>query len=251
MSRPVSDLSLLRRACAPCTLRQFCQQSDATMTLQERDFAGQVQAVQRGSSLFRVGDAQGSVYMVRSGALKTTAVTEEGEEHVLGFHLPGELVGLDALASGAHCVEAVALADTRVCAVPMQVLVARGATNPVRTRELLQIIGRDALESQAHVDVLMRRQASERLALFLHSMLLRCQGQEAAPAELHLPMSREDVGRYLGLAIETVSRGFTRLQDEGVIAVDGRTVRILDLEHLRRIAQLPDTDHEPPLQRQA
>jgi CRP/FNR family transcriptional regulator len=97
----------------------------------------------------------------------------------------------------------------------------------------------------------MRRQASERLALFLHSMLLRCQSQEAGLDELHLPMSREDVGRYLGLAIETVSRGFTRLQDEGVIAVDGRAVRILDIEHLRRIAQLPDTDHEPPLQRQA
>ncbi|MEO6186946.1 MAG: cyclic nucleotide-binding domain-containing protein [Steroidobacteraceae bacterium] len=251
MSRPIPDLKLLRRACAPCTLRQFCQQSGSAPTELERDFAGQVQHLERGATLFRVGDAQGSVYIVRSGALKTTAFTEEGEEHVLGFHLPGELIGLDSLASGEHCVEAVALSETRVCAVPMQVLVTRGATTPGRTRDLLQIIGRDAQESQAHVEVLMRRQASERIALFLHSMLVRCQRHEAGLDELHLPMSREEVARYLGLALETVSRGFTRLQDEGVILVAGRVVGILDVERLRRLAQVPGTDHEPPLQRQA
>jgi CRP/FNR family transcriptional regulator len=248
MSRPVPDLMLLRRACAPCTLRHFCQQTG--MPEAAEDYAGQVRTVARGDSLFRAGDAQGSVFIVRSGALKTTAVTEEGEEHVLGFHLPGELVGLDALASGEHCVDAVALASTRVCAVPMHLLVERGASSPGRMRELLQIVGRQTLESQTHVEVLMRRQASERLAAFLHDILDRS-GQAGAGLELHLPMSREDVGRYLGLALETVSRGFTRLQDEGVIVVAGRAVRIVDVEQLRRIAQLPNSDGEPPLQRQA
>jgi CRP/FNR family transcriptional regulator len=251
MSRPAPDLKLLRRACAPCTLRQFCQQSGAGPLDLAGDFAGQVQSLPRGASLFRIGDAQGSVYIVRGGALKTTAVTEEGEEHVLGFHLPGELVGLDSLGSGEHCVEAVALADSRVCAVPLHLLVERSAAEPARTRELLQIIGRDAQDSHAHVDVLMRRQASERIALFLHGMLMRFRRYDASAAEINLPMSREDVGRYLGLALETISRGFTKLQDEGVIEVAGRTVKIVDVEQLRRIAQLPDTDHEPPMQRQA
>jgi CRP/FNR family transcriptional regulator len=251
MIRPAPDLKLLRRACAPCTLRQFCQQSGSPTIDLAGEFAGQVQSVSRGASLFRVGDAEGSVYIVRGGALKTTAVTEEGEEHVLGFHLPGELVGLDSLGTGEHCVEAVALADSRVCALPMHLLVERSAATPVRTRELLQIIGRDALDSHAHVDVLMRRQAAERIALFLHGMLMRFRRNDEGAAEINLPMSREDVGRYLGLALETVSRGFTKLQDEGVIAVAGRSVRFLDVEQLRRLAQLPDTDHEPPLQRQA
>jgi CRP/FNR family transcriptional regulator, anaerobic regulatory protein len=82
-------------------------------------------------------------------------------------------------------------------------------------------------------------------------MLMRFRRYDASAAEINLPMSREDVGRYLGLALETISRGFTKLQDEGVIEVAGRTVKILDVEQLRRIAQLPDTNHEPPLQRQA
>jgi CRP/FNR family transcriptional regulator, anaerobic regulatory protein len=250
MSRPAPDLTLLRRACAPCTLRQFCQRSGLVHPGQDEQ-AAEVQGLPRGASLFRVGDAQGCVYIVRSGALKTTTVTADGEEHVLGFHLPGELVGLDSLASGEHRVEAIALTDSRVCAVSMQLLVAQGAATPGRARDLLQIVGRDAQDSQAHVDVLLHRQANERIALFLHNMMLRLQRQERGSTELFLPMSREDVGRYLGLAIETVSRGFTRLQDEGVIAVDGRLVQILDIEQLRRIAQLPDNDHEPPLQRQA
>ncbi len=251
MSRPAPDLKLLRRACAPCTLRQFCQQSGASTLDLAGDFAGQVQSLSRGSSLFRIGDAEGSVYIVRGGALKTTAVTEEGEEHVLGFHLPGELVGLDSLGSGEHCVEAIALSDSHVCAVPMHLLVERSTAEPGRTRELLQIIGREAHDSHAHVDVLMRRQASERIALFLHGMLMRFRRYDASAAEINLPMSREDVGRYLGLALETISRGFTKLQDEGVIEVAGRTVKILDVDQLRRIAQVPGTDHEPPLQRQA
>lgn len=251
MSPPSPDLSLLRRACAPCSLRQFCQ-SEGSEFIAEGGPVGKVQALPRGSSLFRVGDAQGVVYIVRAGALKTVAVTEDGEEHVLGFHLPGEMVGLDALATGTHCVEAVALIESNVCAVPMQTLVQRSHAAPELGRELLQVIGRTAMRCHGHVDVLMRRQAGERIAMFLYELL-----QRTSPGgdgrDLHLPMSREDVARYLGLALETVSRGFTRLQDEGVINVSGRAVRVLDVAALRRLALLPEADvpRETSLQRQA
>ena len=253
MSVATPDLTLLRRACAPCTLRQFCQQSGATRYVHETGVTGLVQPLQRGASLFRVGDPQGSVYIVRSGALKTAAVTEDGEEHILGFHLPGELVGLDCLPSGAHCVQAEALTDSRVCAVPLEQLFACSSAAPGMTRELMQVIGRTALDCQAHVDVLLRRQAGERIALFLHGLLLRYRRSQVDTVQLNLPMSREDVARHLGLALETVSRGFTRLQDEGVITVAGRAVRIVDLERLRRMALLPDSGSgpEPSLQRQA
>jgi CRP/FNR family transcriptional regulator, anaerobic regulatory protein len=250
MSRPISDLSLLRRACAPCTLRQFCQQAAGAGAPEL--VAGKAQSLARGNSLFRVGDGEGSVYIVRNGALKTVAVTEDGAEHVLGFHLPGELVGLDSLATGAHCVEAVALADSQVCAVPMNVLLARGTGTPALGRDLLQLFGRTALESHSHVDVLMRRQAGERIALFLHNLLQRARPVDGT-TELHLPMSREDVARYLGLALETVSRGFTKLQDEGVILVAGRSVRIIDTAQLRQLALLPPSEDEggSPLERHA
>lgn len=250
------DLTLLRRACAPCTLRQFCQQAARVEGVDSHDASGPVGSIRtllRGETLFRSGDADGAVYTVRAGAMKTSALTEDGNEHVLGFHLPGELVGLDSLATGAHFVEAVALLDTQVCAVPMDALLARSVAVPDLNRELLQVVGRTAMGCHAHVDVLMRRQATERIALFLHDLMARFQRNEQMGMELVLPMSREDMGHYLGLALETVSRGFTRLQDDGVIQVDGRTVRILDQEQLRRVALLPESggDHEPPLQRQA
>ena len=251
MATPFPDLTLLRRACAPCTLRQFCLHSGAA-EVPAAGLAGRVQPLARGESLFRAGDSGEVVYAVRAGALKTVTVTEDGTEHVLGFHLPGELVGLDALASGRHGVEAVALADSHVCAMPIQSLLATGSRAPDLGRELLQVFGRTALHCHAHVDVLMRRQAGERIALFLHEMGARLLREGAAGA-MQLPMSREDIARYLGLALETVSRGFTKLQDEGVLEVSGRVVRVLDVERLRRLAQLPESgdDREPPLERQA
>jgi CRP/FNR family transcriptional regulator len=247
------NLTLLRRACAPCTLKHFCHPAgDGAFPAPETRLSGRLLSVARSSSLFRVGDAQGSVFLVRSGAMKTVVVTSDGEEHVLGFHLPGEMLGLDALASGEHCVEAVALTDTQVCVVQLQALLTRTATMPELNRELLQIVGRTTMDCHMHVDVLMRRQAGERIAMFLHELLQRYQRSGQPGLEMHLPMSREEVAHYLGLALETVSRGFTRLQDDGVIAVAGRAVQILDASELRRIALLPPDDgSEPPLARQA
>jgi CRP/FNR family transcriptional regulator, anaerobic regulatory protein len=256
MSCNQPDLTLLRRACAPCTLRQFCQHtghSGAGDVSNAGGPVGRVRALLRGETLFRAGQNDGAVYAVRAGALKTTTLTDEGGEHVLGFHLPGELVGLDSLVTGAHFVEAIALMDTQVCAVTMDALLARSVATPDLGRELLHVVGCSAMSCHTHVDVLLRRQATERIALFLHGLLARLHLAGQQGAELVLPMSREDVGHYLGLALETVSRGFTRLQDDGIISVDGRSVRILDSDQLRRVAQLPESggDHEPPLQRQA
>lgn len=257
MSSSPPDLTLLRRACAPCTLRQFCQHAGQSGADDDHRDAGgpvgRVRALLRGEILFRAGQSDGAVYAVRAGALKTIALTEDGSEHVLGFHLPGELVGLDSLASGAHFVEAVALMDTQVCAVAMDALLARSAAAPELSRELLHVVGCTAMSCHTHVDVLMRRQATERIALFLHDLSARLHRAGQQGAQLTLPMSREEVGQYLGLALETVSRGFTRLQDDGVIRVDGRSVSIVDADQLRRVAMVPEPggDHEPPLQRQA
>jgi len=244
------DLILLRRSCAPCTLRQFCQQAGLPQRAAPDTSLGKPFGVTRGDSLFRAGDVRGRVFAVRSGALKTLAVTADGEEHVLGFHLPGELLGLDSLATGAHCVEAVALSDSQVCEVSLQGLLNRGATNPDLGARLLQVLGGNALGSRVHVDLLLRRQADERVAVFLFDLLLRY-GNGGANPSLVLPMGREDVGRYLGLALETVSRSLTRLQEDGLIEVSGRSVRVLDEERLRRMAMLPDTPSGPSLEQQA
>lgn len=250
MGSDLPDLTLLRRACAPCGLRNFCQQSGLPFPAEAR-VAEQVRRLPRGESLFRAGDAGKSLFVVRSGALKTVAITADGAEHVLGFHLPGELVGLDSLADGRHGAEAIALADSQVCALPVDQLLDRGTQAPELGRELLRVIGGSSTQCLGHVEVLMRRQAGERIALFLQDLLERLAAGRELLRELHLPMSREEIGHYLGLALETVSRGFSRLQDEGVIRVAGRQVEILDAPRLRQLAHSSGPDTDPSLKRRA
>ena len=176
------------------------------------------------------------LFVVREGALKTTTLSADGEEQVLAFHLPGEIIGLDALASSQHRCEAVALATTTVCELPFSGLLALAAVQPLLQQQLWRALGQSAGRDQDHVEMLIRRQAGERIALFLSGLLKRYGHTDEAAPQLVLPMSREDIGHFLGLALETVSRGFTRLQDDGVIAVTGRRVQLLQPEELQRLA---------------
>ena len=218
-------------------MQEFCKSAEIRFEgVRRRGLFGERKALKRGERLFSPGEAQVSVYVVRSGALKTVSVSQDGDVCVLGFHVPGELVGLDALATGAHVHEAVALSETHVCAIAYDALTSLTADSPALNRQLLQRVGQGALDSQTHVQVLLRRQAGGRIALFLLSLLQRYQRGSGARMQLTLPMSREDIGRYLGLALETVSRGLTRLQEDGVLKVSGRQVQVLDHAALERLA---------------
>lgn len=234
-----ADFSLLRRSCGPCTLRDFCAHAELHMDeARRRGLFGQRAPLYRGERLFRTGDAQTSVYIVRAGALKTVVNTADGEECVLGFHLPEELVGLDALSSGHHECEAVALVDSQVCAVPYNELARLTASVPDLHLRLLGLVGHAVQAGPAHVQMLVRRQADERVALFLLEMQQRCVGGEG-PNRVVLPMSREDIARYLGLALETVSRGLSRLQELRAIRVSGRRIDVLDQGVLVQLAGVP------------
>jgi CRP/FNR family transcriptional regulator len=248
-----ADFSLLRRSCGPCTLKEFCDRADVVYEqVRRRGLFGRRQPLARGERLFRPGDRQSMLYVLRGGALKTLAPGADGEENLLGFHVPGELVGLDALANGNHLCEAVALVDSHVCGIPYSELTSLTADHPEIGRRLFQLFGRGTLDSQDHVQLLIRRQADERVALFLLSMLHRYRKDIAETggqpgAQLALPMSREDMARYLGLALETVSRGLTRMQERGIIEVSGRQIRILDhaaLEALARHDEPPGCDDQ-------
>jgi CRP/FNR family transcriptional regulator len=192
--------------------------------------------VERDGRLFRVGDPMRAVYVARKGAFKTISVSEEGEEQVIGFHLPGELIGLDALGSGAHRCEAVALNTSNVCEVPFDELSQVAAQIPALQQQLMRVIGQSVSRDQQHMELLSRRQANERIALFLHGFGERLRQGGQSGTDFRLPMSREDIAHFLGLAFETVSRGFTRLQDDGLILVDGRRIGLLDVERLDQVA---------------
>ena len=232
------DLERLRRNCARCSLHRLCEPAGIGAGELERldQVVRRRRPVARGERLFHAGDPLGALFVGREGAFKTVLVSEDGEEQVLGFHLPGELIGLDALGSGQHRCEAVALTDASVCEVPYERLTSIAMQLPELQHQLLRIIGQRLEREQDHIGMLVRRQAGERIALFLHGLSRRVAQAGGSATSLVLPMSRDDIGHFLGLALETVSRGFSRLQDEGVIQVSGRRVEILDADELERMA---------------
>lgn len=232
------DLARLRRSCAECSLQQLCLPAGVDGAELERldALVRRRHPLSPGEALFRTGDALASVYVASEGAFKTVVASEAGEELVLGFHLPGELFGLDAIGSGRHRCGAIALTEARVCELPFASLAGVAAQLPGLQRQLLRVMGQSADRDHDHLDVLSRRQAGERIALFLHGLGERYCRIGRPAHDFRLPMSRDDIARYLGLALETVSRGFGRLQDDGIVEVAGRRVRVLEPARLQAAA---------------
>ena len=240
----VLDLIQLRRGCTYCSVRQLCLPGGigADELLHLDRVVQRKRQVARGERLFRQGEPMHSLFVAREGAFKSVGLTEEGEEQILGFHIAGELIGLDRLGSGEHRCEAVALTAATVCELPYDQLGEVASELPGLQQQLLRIIGQSLGRDQDHLAMLVKRQANERIALFLHSLDERLQTIGQPAHRMTLPMSREDIAGYLGLALETGSRGFTRLQEDGVIAVTGRRVEILEPDALRRVAHGSDSD---------
>ena len=231
MSDPIPlNLARLRRTCAECSLQMLCLPAgvDAEDLGRLDTVVQRRKPLAKGESLYRTGDPLRAVFVASEGSFKTVVVNPAGEEHVLGFHLPGELFGLDAVGSGRHRCDAVALEGAKVCELPFASLAEAAAKVPSLQRQLLRVMGQSADRDHDHVEVLSRRQASDRVAVFLHSLSGRYQRIGMNPDEFRLPMTRDEIARYLGLVLETVSRGFSRLHEDGVIEVRGRRVRILD-----------------------
>ena len=243
MATNVLDLNHVRRGCAQCSLQQLCLPAGISAgDLQQLDeIVRRRRPVASGERLFRLGDPMSAVYVARDGAFKTVALNEDGEEQIVGFHLPGELIGLDALGSGHHRCEGVALVEANVCEVPYDLLAQVAAQLPSLQQQLMRVIGQSVDRDQDHVGMLVRRSAGERIALFLHGLGERYRHIGQSAIQFKLPMSREDIANYLGLALETVSRGFSKLHEDGVIAVSGRRIEVLDTPELNRLAHV----HEP------
>jgi CRP/FNR family transcriptional regulator len=235
---PMSETLQDKVACQDCSLYQLClpvgiDQAD----LRELDrIIKRRRPIQRGDHLFVNSDAFHSIYAVRSGSLKTYSLTTDGREQVTGFFLPGEIVGLDAIGGGQHRCAARALETTSVCEIPFTELETLGERLPSLPKQMLRIMSKEMHHDQLLLMLLGKRPADERLGAFLLSLSQRFGQRGYSSNEYNLSMSRNDIGNYLGLAVETVSRLFSRLQDEGILAVRGRHVRILDIPRLRHLA---------------
>jgi len=195
--------------------------------------------LRKGEHLFRPSDAFQSVFAVRSGAFKTYTLTEEGEEQVTGFYLPGEILGMDGLSTNLHSNAAKALESSSVCEIPFGKLEVLSVRIPTLQRHFFQLMSREIQADQQLMLLLTKKPAEERVGSFLLNLSARYTRRGLSPNRFRLPMSRNDIGNFLGLAVETVSRIFTRLQQSGVLAVDGKEIEMLKRQALVEMANSP------------
>jgi CRP/FNR family transcriptional regulator len=194
----------------------------------------------RGDYLFREGDKFQCLYIVKTGSVKTYAPSEDGGEQVLGFHLPGELIGLDAIEKSRHHCSARVLETSAVCEVPFHQLEDLSTTIPSLQHQMYRLLSREISQDENMLTLLGKKNAEERLAAFLLSLSERFKRRGFSPSDFHLSMSRHEIGNYLGLAVETISRLFTRFQDEKLLKVERKHIQLLDIERLHSVVQGED-----------
>jgi CRP/FNR family transcriptional regulator len=182
----------------------------------------------RNEAIFRQGDAFHSIFAVRAGMVKTTVVNARGEEQITGFYFPGELLGLNGLHENIYTGTATALETVSLCEIPYPKLDELSALLPELRRQMMRHMSQEIADEQDMMLVLAKTSAEERLGNFLLRLSQRFKRLGFSSTQFRLTMSRVDMGNYLGLAVETVSRTLTKLQQRGVIKVEGKEVTILD-----------------------
>ena len=188
--------------------------------------------VKRGEALFNSGGEFGSLYSIRSGFFKTIAIDREGREQVTGFYMAGELLGLDGIGAGAYDVTAIALEDSEVCAMPFGMLEGFAREMPDFQRHLHSMLAREIVANHGIMMLLGSMTAEQRVAAFLMNLSKRFERRGYSPTEFHLRMSREEIGTYLGIKLETVSRVLSHMQHEGMLEVQGKYLGIASPERL-------------------
>jgi CRP/FNR family transcriptional regulator len=213
----------LRDLCLPCGLEpdQIEAFSDAVYTRKR---------IKRGDTLYRAGEDFTAVYAVRTGFFKSSVVLEDGRDQVTGFHMAGEVVGMDGIGTDHHTSDVIALEDSEVCIIPYARIEEAGMQ-----RQLHKAMSRELVRDQGVMMLLGTMRAEERLAAFLLNLSTRFVARGFSPAEFHLRMTREEIGSYLGLSLETVSRLFSRFQEDGLIAVQQKHIRIHDIPGLKAV----------------
>ena len=223
-------LAVVPTHCTTCNLRELCLPCGlpASDTHLLGDMVYTRRRLKRGDCLFRSGGEFDSLYAVRSGFFKSSVVLEDGRDQVTAFHMAGEILGLDGIGNGAHSADAIALEDSEVCIIPYARL-----EEPALQRQLQKVMSRELVRDQGVMMLLGTMRAEERLAAFLLNLSQRFVARGFSPNEFHLRMTRDEIGSYLGLSLETVSRLFSRFQEEGLITVQQKHIRILDVPGLR------------------
>jgi CRP/FNR family transcriptional regulator, anaerobic regulatory protein len=220
----------LKVACSSCNLRELCLPVALSSPDLERldTLVSNRRTVARGEALFRTGDTFDSLFAVRSGFFKTCLSSEDGRDQVTGFQMAGELLGLDGISHDKHACDAVALEDSQVCVIPYSELESLSRDFSALQRQFHKIMSREIVRDQGVMLLLGSMRAEERLAAFLLNLTQRLKARGFSSSSMILRMTREEIGSYLGLKLETVSRTFSKFQDDGLLEVKQRHIRILN-----------------------
>jgi CRP/FNR family transcriptional regulator len=234
---PRLRLEPFKVACSSCNLRELCLPVGLSRENLERldTLVANRRAVARGESLFRAGETFLSLYAVRTGFFKTRVSSEDGRDQVTGFQMAGELLGLDGISTDNHTCDAVALEDSQVCVIPYNQLEGLSREFTELQHQFHKIMSREIVRDHGVMLLLGSMRAEERLAAFLLNLTQRLQARGFSASSLILRMTREEIGSYLGLKLETVSRTFSKFQEEGILDVKQRQIRILAQEKLEKL----------------
>ena len=230
-------MDAIKVACSSCSLRELC----LPIGLSETELAhidqlvGARRQLKRGELLFRAGAKFESLFAVRTGYFKTRVTATDGRDQVTGFQMAGELLGLDGIGNDTHTCDAVALEDSQVCQIPYARLEEMSREVTPLQHHVHKIMSREIVRDHGVMLLLGSMRAEARLAAFLLNLTQRLQARGFSATSLVLRMTREEIGSYLGLKLETVSRSFSRFQEDGLLEVKQRDIRVLDADGLRRL----------------
>lgn len=229
----------LKKVCSQCNLFELClpfgiSESDI---LRLDELVGTQRRIKRQQPLYRIGDPFDAIYAIRTGSFKSDVLLEDGREHVTGFQMTGEILGLDGIGTGVHSCNAIALEDSEVCVISYPKLEELARVIEGLQHQFHKVMSREIVHDHDVMMLLGSMRAEERLAAFLINMSQRFTARGFSPTEFHLRMTREEIGSYLGLKLETVSRAFSHFQEEGLISVQQKHIRILDGSGLKKLIQ--------------
>ncbi len=227
----------IKVACSNCNLRELCLPVGLTQPqLSQLDtMVSNRRSIKRGDAVFHTGEPFKAVYAVRTGFFKTCVSAEDGRDQVTGFQMAGELLGLDGISTDRHACDAVALEDSQVCVIPYGQLEALTREFSDLQHQFHKIMSREIVRDHGVMMLLGSMRAEERLAVFLLNLTQRLHARGFSSTALILRMTREEIGSYLGLKLETVSRTFSKFQEDGLLEVKQRDIRILDEAGLKAL----------------
>jgi len=227
----------MKVACSNCNLRELCMPLGLTAAELDRidDVVASRRRVKRGEVLFRNGERFTSLFAIRTGFFKTCVASEDGRDQVTGFQMAGEVVGLDGIVNDFHTCDAVALEDAEVCVMPFDRIEELSREVNALQRHVHKIMSREIVRENGVMLMLGSMRAEERVAAFLLNLVQRLHARGFSQSELVLRMTREEIGSYLGLKLETVSRTFSKFADDGIVEVKQRHVRIVNTDALKDI----------------